>query len=275
VLTYRDLLPRYLAHAAEQLGCEVVGEPVYGWHDRTLGVGVRTGGGDGWLRIASAAADWASEPDWTGNATADGPAFARIPKPRILRSLEWVDGHRIARADLMTYVAAPVVADGLVLEHPIALADAWWRDLRTGIAPLRDVTRTDRVTVNDHTLRHGLPTLFGVTVDLDRLEWSVAHGDLHFGNLTAPDLCILDWEHWGWAPAGYDAAVLACSAVLQPAVTARVRTTFADQLGGYTGAVAQLAAAAKYLNLVELGDHPVIAAPIRRHVETIIEQHLL
>lgn len=274
MLTYRDLFPAYLAHAVGQLGCEVVGEPVYGWHDRTLGVRVRVADGDAWLRLASATYDWADQPDWTGNAAADGPAFADVPKPRILKTLDWTDGHRIARADLMTYVAEPAVTRGLVLDHPVTLPDAWWQDLRTGLTPLRDITDTDRVTIDNQTLHPGLLTLFGVTVDLGRIDWSVAHGDLHFGNLTAPDLTILDWEHWGWAPAGYDAAVLACSAILHADVARRVHTEFADQLNTYTGAVAQLAAAAKYLNLADLGDHSEAATPIRRHAETVIRAQL-
>ncbi|MGH3550400.1 MAG: phosphotransferase [Pseudonocardiaceae bacterium] len=40
------------------------------------------------------------------------------------------------------------------------------------------------------------------------LEWTTAHADLHWGNLRGPQLCILDWESWRPAPAGYDMATL-------------------------------------------------------------------
>ncbi|GAB3173625.1 hypothetical protein GCM10027059_44990 [Myceligenerans halotolerans] len=247
---------------------------MYGWHDRTLGIKVRTAdGGDAWLRIASASADWADEPDWVGNAEAVGPQFAAIPKPHLLGSLDWADGVRIARADLMTYVPDQALATGLVLDHPVDLPDVWWQRLRAGLGSLSTID-TERVMADEESMWLRILALFGVEVDPSRVDWTVAHGDLHFANLTALTLTILDWEDWGWAPAGYDAATLACAAVLQPDVAATVRNVFADQLTGYTGGVAQLAAASKYLASVELGDDTEIAIPIRRHAENIIRKQL-
>src|SRR5262249_18638582 len=43
---------------------------------------------------------------------------------------------------------------------------------------------------------------------LSPMPWATAHGDLHFANLCAPNLHLLDWEGWGLAPAGYNAATL-------------------------------------------------------------------
>jgi len=34
------------------------------------------------------------------------------------------------------------------------------------------------------------------------------HGDFGWHDLTSPDCVILDWEDWGMAPRGYDAAIL-------------------------------------------------------------------
>src|SRR5207237_8219108 len=61
-------------------------------------------------------------------------------------------------------------------------------------------------------------------------------------NVTAPDLMLLDWENWGWAPRGYDAARLLAYAAGAPAVQDRLRATFADELDGSSGRVAQLTA---------------------------------
>ena len=163
---------------------------------------------------------------------------------------------------------------GLVLDHDADLADNWWANLRAGLEPLRRIDTTERMAINPRRFEASLRAWFGVEIDRDRIQWEVTHGDLHFGNLTAPDLTILDWECWGWAPAGYDAAHLACSAVLHPDIEARARTEFADVLATYSGGVAQLLAATKYLRLVEDGEHPEIAAPIRRHAETVIQAQL-
>ncbi len=42
----------------------------------------------------------------------------------------------------------------------------------------------------------------------DEITFSTAHGDLHWANLTGPTLTLVDWEGWGSAPVGYDAANL-------------------------------------------------------------------
>ncbi|MFI8527543.1 hypothetical protein ACIGB8_24000, partial [Promicromonospora sukumoe] len=70
------------------------------------------------------------------------------------------------------------------------------------------------------------------------------------------------------------AAHLACSAVLQPGIEARVRAQFADVLNTYSGAIAQLIVATKYLRLVEDGEHPEIMASIGRRAETAVREQL-
>ncbi|MGH3885275.1 MAG: hypothetical protein ACRDSZ_01695 [Pseudonocardiaceae bacterium] len=60
--------------------------------------------------------------------------------------------------------------------------------------------------------------------------WSTAHGDLQWANLTAPAPYLLDWEGWGIAPAGYDAATLYCYSLLAPNTARRVYETFTDIL---------------------------------------------
>ncbi|MFD7023089.1 phosphotransferase [Promicromonospora sukumoe] len=269
----RDRLAGLLADAADRFGVTIDGEPVRGSYDRTLAV--RTSG-PAWLRVTAQEPQWAQGLYWDGIATATGEPFEGIPMPRHLRSAEWVerwdDVDQVVRADLIGYVDEPAVGAGLVLDHPVDLPDAWWAGLRAALGTLRRVTVTERRVLEPDVVRSSVLALFGVEIDLDRVDWEVAHGDLHFGNLTAPRLTILDWEYWGWAPAGYDAAVLACSAVLRPDVAARVHAEFADVLGTYSGAVAQLAAADKYLRLVGIGAHPEIAVPVRRQAEALIRE---
>lgn len=271
----RTWLAGLLADAAARFGVTIDGEPVRGSYDRTLAV--RTSG-PAWLRVTAQEPRWARGAYWDGIATAAGEPFEGIPMPRHLRSVEWAerwdDVDQVVRADLIGYVDEPAVGSGLVLDHPVDLPDAWWAGLRAGLDALRRVSATERRVLEPDALRSSVLALFGVEIDLGRVDWEVAHGDLHFGNLTAPRLTILDWEYWGWAPAGYDAAVLACSAVLRPDVAAQVRAEFADVLGTYSGAVAQLAAADKYLRLVGIGAYPEIAAPVRRQAEAVVRDQL-
>jgi hypothetical protein len=265
-------LTKYLTQAAARFGVTIEGAAVSGRHNSTAGV--RTSG-PAWLRVATLSRGWAKDEMWDGIAAANGDPFDDIPMPHLLRSVEWTDGDLNLRADLLTYIDQPTVGTGLVLDRDADLPEIWWAHLRAGLEPLRRIDTTDRMAINPRRFEASLRAWFGVEVVRDRIRWEVAHGDLHLGNLTAPNLTILDWECWGWAPAGYDAAHLACSAVLHPDIEARARTDFANVLGTYSGGVAQLVAATKYLRLVEDGDHPEIAMLIRSHAETVIRDQLL
>ena len=59
-------------------------------------------------------------------------------------------------------------------------------------------------------------------MDTTVTEWATSHGDLHWGNITAPRLCLLDWADWGLAPRGNDAACLWGSALAAPDTADRV-----------------------------------------------------
>ena len=57
---------------------------------------------------------------------------------------------------------------------------------------------------------------FDVEIDhavFDQVTWTTTHSDLHWGNVTGPELCVLDWESWGRAPAGYDTSILLCASL--------------------------------------------------------------
>lgn len=117
-------------------------------------------------------------------------------------------------------------------------------------------------------LRLRLLAAFGVDIDPAEVEWTCAHGDLHWANLTAPRLCLLDWRPGVWhRPV---TTPLCCTAPAFSVQTSRIRGTFADLLDSPSGQVAQLAAIMKLLCLVEAGEHPDIAAPPHRHARTLV-----
>ncbi len=256
-----------LEHAAAALGVIATSVPVFGWHDRTIGTQVSAADGDRWLRVTAEMSHWAGGAFWTGNL--DARAISGVPKPRVLTELDWSDGDCLLRAELMTVAPSPVIANDMVLSFTPDLAPTWWSELRRALDTLVRHS-TERVCVAGGALRLRLLAVFGVDIDPGEVEWSCAHGDLHWANLTSPHLCLLDWEAWGMAPAGYDAAVLYCASILQPAVTDDVRGTFADLLDSPSGRVAQLTAILKLLCLVEDGEHLDIAAPLHRHARTLI-----
>jgi hypothetical protein len=269
----RTWLDRQLAVAAAHVKGTLEGRPVFGWHDRTVGARIDTPDGPRWLRVVSEHERCSSDASWTGNSDANDTAFASVPKPTLVGVREWPVGDQRVRAELMTYVPDTALADDMILRGHVELPAAWWAALRQGLRALAAVRDTKRVIIGDDVLRHHLLAAFGFDLDVDRLDWSCAHGDLHWSNLTAPTLSILDWEHWGWAPRGYDAAVLYCASILAPDLASQVHQHFADQLDTYSGRIAQLAAVTKLLCRVEDGDHLDLAKPLHQHAATLL-RHL-
>jgi hypothetical protein len=72
--------------------------------------------------------------------------------------------------------------------------------------------------------------VLGGAVDTTVTEWTCSHGDLHWGNITAPALYLLDWADWGLAPRGNDAACLWASALGVPDIAGRVTTVYTGGL---------------------------------------------
>jgi hypothetical protein len=91
--------------------------------------------------------------------------------------------------------------------------------------------------------------------------WTAAHSDLHWANVTPP-LRILDWEGWGRAPEGFDAATLYAYTLLQPDLAARVRDAF-PVLGSPAGLAAEATVCAQLLQTVACGDNLTLEDQLR------------
>jgi hypothetical protein len=253
---------------ADALGVEVIGEPVRGLGNRSVGCRVATPNAQRWMRIITEPTQWAGGPAWTGNT--DANAITSVAKPVVLNLAEWDESGRRIRAELMTLAPGTQISADMVLRQHIDLDHRWWRELRSSLDALATFL-TDRVCIDELLLQRRLLAAFGLPIDVDTLVWSTAHGDVHWANLTAPQCWVLDWESWGRGPAGYDAALLLCVSLLEPDTAASVHTAFADILDTPTGYIAQLADAAKLLGLVEHGEHPDLAIPLHRHAHHIID----
>lgn len=254
---------------ADALGAEVVGEPVRGLGNRSVGCRVATPDAVRWMRVITKSTQWAGGPAWTGNV--DANVLTNVAnKPVVLDVAEWDESGRRIRAELMTFAPGAQISADMVLRQHIDLDHRWWSELSCSLDALATFS-TDRVCLDEQLLQRRLLAMFGLSIDVDTLVWSTAHGDIHWANLTAPRCWILDWESWGRAPASYDAALLLCVSLLEPDTAGRVYAAFSDVLDTHTGHIAQLAAAAKLLGLVEYGDHPDLAVSLHRHARQVMD----
>ncbi|WP_327673019.1 MULTISPECIES: hypothetical protein [unclassified Streptomyces] len=164
-----------------------------------------------------------------GNGPETAAALCGVAMPQWRTGLTWRDEDEpvMWRADETELVTAPPVGQAALVTEDPGLPDAWWAGLNTSLdalaaqaTPRIATPDTDSITQDlvDATIRQAFPD----AVDLTIPEWAPAHGDLTWANVTGPDFCIIDWEDWGTAPRGLDAATLWGNALAVPALAERV-----------------------------------------------------
>lgn len=261
-------LRRVLAEGAARLGVTLAGGAVFGWRDRTIGSAALRGGLRYWVRATAEHRDWARGEVWTG--TRDALVITGVPKPRLVDRVEWEDPPVVIGAELMTYVPAAPCSPTAELRQTVDLPEKWWGDLRSAMDRLA-AHPTRRGDHDAHAYLQELADTYGRPLDLPVPVMRTEHTDLHWANVTAPELWILDWEYWGSAPAGMGAAMLYLHSLLVPAMAARVREAYADLLDSPSGRVAQLAAGAHILSRsYRVGDYAELQHPVRAHVRRLL-----
>lgn len=144
----------------------------------------------------------------------------------------------------MTLAPGSACSPTETLSHAVDLPDQWWTQLRTTIDVIA-ATPTTRVHADQALVTGRIQQYFGNSVNPVVRHWETVHGDLHWANLMGPAFGLLDWELWE-----------------------RVRDTFADVLTTDTGQLALFYAAARLLHRIDKDDHPDLATPLRKLIET-------
>lgn len=259
---FRNFMRHNLGHAAVHFGLHVTSPPVFGWRLRSIGARARSLDGERWLRVVSQEPRWARGEAWTG--AADANRLSGIPKPRVLDVHEWSErAWRNQRAEVSTLMPGELCSPTDVLHTRPDLPAQWWLELRRSTDALAAQHATRTHADQDKVTRR-ISERFGAEIDTTVAGWETVHGDLHWANLLCPDLGVLDWELWGRAPVGTDAATLLCYSLLVPAVAEQIRQTFADKLDGPSGRVAQLYVIARLLRRIDGGDYPELRQPLTK-----------
>ncbi|ARE79437.1 hypothetical protein B6R96_36030 (plasmid) [Streptomyces sp. Sge12] len=248
-------------HAADQFGLRATGCRVWGYRGRTLS----SAASPHWLRVICA------ETGTEGGTLWDGPSSSRalpasVPRPGLFRIRDWITEGYAYRAELYALAPDPIVASRPVLDEDPGLPEAWWKEMSAALDALAGVPPpTDREAVREEYLRRVIPAFTGHQVEA-AITWSTAHGDLHYGNVTRGPH-ILDWEGWGRAPYGYDAATLYLYALLIPEVAAHIRTELAPILDRPEARTGLLTVAAQILQAQDRTDfYAELADPVREYL---------
>ncbi|GAA2640991.1 phosphotransferase [Streptomyces vastus] len=259
--TAQQRMRRAFAGSAETLGVTIAGPEVWGWHGRTLSSRVEhPDRGACWLRLLSTPQDKAAGKIWEGNCQAAALFDGHVHKPLLYDTTESSSASYAYRAELHQYVDEPASFPSPVLCTDLVSPRSWWDSLRTDLEYVNTVP-TDRVAVRQEWVDRSVPRYLGMPGPRIT-DWATAHGDLHTANLTSTTPYLLDWEGFGLAPVGYDAAMLLAYSLLVPEFAHRIRDTF-PVLKTELGRVAQIVVITELLQSASRGDHPELVPALR------------
>ncbi|WP_200825682.1 hypothetical protein [Kibdelosporangium aridum] len=229
---------------------------------------------DTWVRIEVRALDRIDGQGWNGVECAE--VLESVSKPAWHQGIAWIDRNAglAWRADETELVLDPPIKPGGILATHPKLSAEWWRIFNASLDALvahhttrratpgmRPLTQ-DRVTAAIHQVFPDVET----TVD----EWATAHGDFAWANLTAPNCVILDWEDWGRAPRGYDAATLWSESFAVPGLAERIYMERRDDLDSHTGRLMRLYRCAV---LIAAGDRSgALLEPAKAHAAQLVSE---
>lgn len=254
-----------LDHVERALGVRLDRKSVvYGEHGATEGFGTSNGT---WVRVERRRRWRINSAVWIGLEAA--ATIRGVKKPEWFQGAAWADPTRdvVWRADEVELITAPVVGD---LATAATLPDLWWTGLRGSLAAL-GAHSTERVGMSQSHLTKRITEVFdGVDTVVD--EWATAHTDLHWGNLSTEGH-IIDWEDWGAAPRGHDAATLWQSALPDPRMAARVQREFAADLETRSGKLAQLLQCANAIRVAARRGAPTpLSEPARAAADVLLSE---
>jgi len=202
---------------------------------------------DTWMRIECRGVERLDGQGWGLEAAA---VLSGVPIPQWYAGMSWHDQHRrvMWRADetqLIDHAPIRRPADASMLP------DSWWTEFDTAMDELA-ATPTPRLATPDlepisvERIRAAIAKVLpGADTPIE--EWSTAHADLNWANMTGPGLWILDWEDWGRAPRGLDAANLWFSSLAVPGLAEKVLRHRQDDLESPTGRTMRLFKCAEVL----------------------------
>lgn len=258
------------AIACERLGVRPVGETKWGYRRKSIGAAVLDQTGKrSWLKVDGLRGG-PNEWQWAGEPGAE--AFGDLPKPAVLQVARWTEGDTHWRALRSTIAPSPAIQETPWLKPPFpAVTDRWLCELKNVLDRISSLPMT-RWRLVAEQISGPIRDRFGDSAPEVVDEWRSAHGDLNWANLTAPQLSVLDWEHWGRAPRGFDAATLLAFSAADADLFRRIETVFADDLNSPSGVVARLYCFAQRLDGIENGRaDPREYAPLERAAAAILD----
>jgi len=202
-----------------------------------------------WVRIECRGLERLDSQGWGLEAAA---TLRGVPIPTWHAGVSWLDAERgvMWRADETELIEAPPIARSA---NASALPASWWDAFDTALDNLAKhstnrIATPDLEPISQARVESVIQKVLPECTSLVLSEWTTAHADFNWANMTAPELRIIDWEDWGRAPRGLDAANLWAGSLAVPEVAAQVYRRRAADLESSTGRIMRLFKCAEVLS---------------------------
>ncbi|WP_327255473.1 hypothetical protein [Streptomyces sp. NBC_01244] len=227
-----------------------------------------------WVRIERRGFERIGVQGWNGTEAA--AVLDGVVMPQWYRGLAWRDESEPAmwRADELELVSAPPIGKGALVFRDPDLPEAWWAALNSSLDALA-AHRTPRVATPDTELMTQelvtakLGDVFPEVEDTLIRQWAAAHADLTWANVMGPAFCVIDWEDWGMAPRGLDAATLWGNALAVPELADRVHRERRADLESRDGKLMALFFLSKIVGPQAYDDDPLLG-PARKEASRLV-----
>lgn len=204
-----------------------------------------------WVRVERRCFDKIGSQGWNGTECA--ALLEGVSKPQWHRGAAWRQpGDAVMwRADETDLLPSAPVGSSVLAVEP-ALSDDWWQAFNTSLDALaeqhtRRVATPDTMVITQSRVAAAIHRFLPGGVDATVKRWLPAHADLNWANVTGPEFFLFDWEDWGVAPQGLDAASLWGNSLAVPALAERVRRERSKDLESRDGKLMILFVCAKIL----------------------------
>lgn len=262
----RDVLARVMA----ALQTSVFGEGPETYVRKRRSIGFRTDR-ETWVRIECRGRERLDGQAWGLESAA---TIRGVPIPTWHSGLSWLDIERdvMWRADETAYVDQRPV--GRASNAP-GLPPSWWAAFDGALDELaahptaRNAT-PDLEPINAARVGAAIIRVFPECTQVSLDEWTTAHADLNWANMTGPTLWIMDWEDWGLAPRGLDAASLWGGSLTVPEVAATIYEQRRADLECSTGKLMRLFKCAELLSWAD--EREPLYGPMRHEAESLLAQ---
>lgn len=230
---------------------------------------------DTWVRVERRTLDRIGAQGWNGTECA--AMLHGVARPAWHRGATWPEPGRpvMWRADEMDLLPDAPVGSSVLAADP-TLPDEWWRALNVSLDALsrhrtRRVATPDTVPITQNGVTRAVAPFLPTAADTAVTTWQPAHADLTWANMTGPRFCLFDWEDWGLAPRGLDAAALWGNSLAVPSLAARVRRERGQDLETRDGRLMTLFVCAKLLSPDAHPADPRLG-PAREMVARVVEE---